>query len=142
MASGTSARGYVARNVYGFGDFGNGWRNRMTERHCRYCSGKVNTLKSGRPPDYCSVGCRRAAEYEVRRASRRLERLEDERDRLERQTAEYTLQDAAVTDWQRQRHRADARMVAEQVDRMRRRMRDLLDDDIGPAAPPLSGDSA
>ena len=101
----------------------------MTDRHCRYCSGELRVSKRGRPPNYCSVGCRRAAEYEVRRMSRRLERLEDEHDRLERRTAEYTLRDAGASDWQLQRHQSDAHVVDLQIARARQRMRDLLDDD-------------
>ena len=41
----------------------------------------------GRPAAYCSPGCRRAAEYELRRLQRRLERLEDERERWRRAVA-------------------------------------------------------
>jgi hypothetical protein len=32
----------------------------------------------GRPPSYCPTGCRRAAEYELRRLQRRLQVLEDQ----------------------------------------------------------------
>ncbi|MGH8645222.1 MAG: hypothetical protein ACREX4_12455 [Gammaproteobacteria bacterium] len=32
--------------------------------------------KAGRPSEYCSTGCRRAAEFEIRRVNRRLESLE------------------------------------------------------------------
>jgi hypothetical protein len=38
----------------------------------------------------------------VRRTGRRVEPLEDERDSLERLTAEYALPNAAVRDWQRE----------------------------------------
>ena len=34
---------------------------------------------TGRPAAYCGDACRRAAEFEIRRASARLERLEDQR---------------------------------------------------------------
>ncbi len=42
---------------------------------------------TGRPPVYCGPGCRRAVEYEVRRITRRLERDEDELQRLDRRLA-------------------------------------------------------
>jgi hypothetical protein len=101
----------------------------VTERRCRYCSSELEVRETGRPPDYCSVGCRRAAEYEIRRISRRLERLEDEADRLQRRTAEYSLRDAGVSDWQLRRHQSEAQTVDLQVARARQLMRDLLDDD-------------
>ena len=79
--------------------------------------------------DYCSVGCRRAAEYEIRRVSRRLEELEGVAHRFEQATAEYTLPNAGVSDWQRQQHESRVRTVDVQIARARERMRDLLDDE-------------
>ena len=47
----------------------------------------------GRPARYCSTGCRRAAEHEVRRANGHLARLESERDAL---LAERAAMEAGV----------------------------------------------
>jgi hypothetical protein len=48
---------------------------------CPKCNTPLPSYQGrGRPPSYCSVGCRRAAEFELRRINNRLERLEDELD--------------------------------------------------------------
>ena len=101
----------------------------MTNRHCRYCSRDLHEARNGRPRDYCSVGCRRAAEYEIRRISRRLEELEGLAHRLELWTAEYALPNAGIHDWQRQKHASQVQTVSLQIARARERMRELLDDD-------------
>lgn len=49
----------------------------MTEKLCLKCGGKLKRPATGRPPKFCSTGCRRAAEYELRRLQRRLEALEE-----------------------------------------------------------------
>ncbi len=49
----------------------------MTAR-CLKCGADIEGSGSGRPPIYCSTGCRRAAEHEVRRINRVLENLEHE----------------------------------------------------------------
>lgn len=51
---------------------------------------------AGRPPVYCGVGCRRAVEYEVRRLSRRLERLEDDLLALDRRLGGWLTKDQAA----------------------------------------------
>jgi hypothetical protein len=43
---------------------------------CIRCAAPVTKPATGRPPTYCSTTCRRAAEFELRRCERRLERLE------------------------------------------------------------------
>mgnify|MGYP003395817358 CR=1 FL=1 len=44
---------------------------------CIKCGKAIEgTAATGRPLTYCSVGCRRAAEHEVRRLNSRLEKLE------------------------------------------------------------------
>lgn len=48
------------------------------------CGRPRTAPKTGRPPTYCGDGCRRAAEYELRRIQRHLERLEAERRELQR----------------------------------------------------------
>ena len=45
---------------------------------CRKCGDPVEqTGGRGRPRSYCSVGCRRAAEREIRRADRAIQQMED-----------------------------------------------------------------
>lgn len=55
---------------------------------CVKCRRALEQTGTGRPKAYCGEGCRRAAEHEVRRISRRLERLEDERRVLAHTTRE------------------------------------------------------
>jgi hypothetical protein len=43
---------------------------------CVKCGTELSVPETGRPPRYCSKGCRRAAEYEIRRLQRHLEDLE------------------------------------------------------------------
>lgn len=45
---------------------------------CVKCGAELSAPPTGRPPTYCSTGCRRATEYELRRLQRRLERLEED----------------------------------------------------------------
>lgn len=71
----------------------------------------------GRPPSYCSVGCRRAAEYELRRLDGAIER--EERQLRFYRSSEFTGS-------------ARAERVAEceaELARLETRMRVLLDDD-------------
>lgn len=97
---------------------------------CRYCGHSVKSGGRGRPPLYCSVGCRRASEYEIRRLSRRLERLEDMQDALGRESALLEAEYAAgeTTTWHIERQRRQAATLAEQILAHRDRMRSLLDD--------------
>ena len=43
---------------------------------CRRCGAALGSQGRGRPAVYCSPACRRAAEFEVRRLTRRLDALE------------------------------------------------------------------
>lgn len=49
---------------------------------CKKCGNAMEPPETGRPPTYCSKACRRAAEYELTRLNRHIERLESERIRL------------------------------------------------------------
>lgn len=98
----------------------------MAAKQCRYCTLPVTKPRTGRPPDYCSVGCRRAAEYDVRRASRRLESLESRRDDLEMVIATHEVE--SLGDWQIRKHALQAETVDRQIQRYRDRLRLLLDD--------------
>jgi hypothetical protein len=50
----------------------------MARETCLKCSEPLQQPATGRPPVYCSVGCRRATEYELRRLQRHLEAVEGE----------------------------------------------------------------
>ena len=52
----------------------------MAGKLCLKCRAPLTPTAAGRPPSYCSTGCRRAAEYELRRIQRHLERLEAQRE--------------------------------------------------------------
>jgi hypothetical protein len=43
---------------------------------CRVCGATLEPAGIGRPPRYCSITCRRSAEYELKRTNRHLERVE------------------------------------------------------------------
>jgi hypothetical protein len=45
-------------------------------RACLICGAALEQPATGRPPDYCSPACRRAARYERQRLQRRLSNLE------------------------------------------------------------------
>lgn len=62
-----------------------------TSPACRKCGTPLSTPLTGRPPAYCSVGCRRAAEYERKRLQRHLEQLEVQRNHLRQQILEGGL---------------------------------------------------
>ncbi len=53
----------------------------MPEKHrCLKCGREFEPAgTTGRPPSYCSVGCRRAAAYQLQRLQRHLTRLEEQR---------------------------------------------------------------
>ena len=47
--------------------------------NCKMCSRELAAATgAGRPPRYCSVACRRAAEFEIRRLDKRIDGLEDQ----------------------------------------------------------------
>jgi hypothetical protein len=88
---------------------------------CPICgAGIAPKSKTGRPAIYCSVGCRRASEYELRRLQARLIRLEDEAEacRRDRRTGLTHLNGAT-----QQEHAAD---VAREIQRAQGRLRELL----------------
>ena len=49
---------------------------------CLKCGSPLTKSAAGRPSSYCSVACRRAAEYERKRLQKHLERLEIEGEAL------------------------------------------------------------
>ena len=67
----------------------------MEKVACLKCGGPLpERPATGRPPAYCSVACRRAAEFEIRRLNRRLETLETKASALRHG------RDTGIRDWQ------------------------------------------
>jgi hypothetical protein len=85
---------------------------------CVKCGTGLTRPATGRPPRYCSVTCRRAAEFELRRVQRRLESLEREEQEL-RAGRHFWLSGEHM------RERLD--FVRAEIDRLEARMRELFD---------------
>jgi len=102
----------------------------MSTNPCRYCGLPVSKPRTGRPATYCSTGCRRAAEYDIRRLSRRLEFVERKRDELELVVAIEEVESRG--EWQVKRNALMAAALDGQLQRYRDRLRLLLDDERHP----------
>jgi hypothetical protein len=83
----------------------------MTAGACLKCGGELQPPDVGRPPSYCSPACRRAAEFELRRLQRRIERHEDYASNLR-------LQGGG--------ERRQLQRVQQELDRAEERLRELL----------------
>jgi hypothetical protein len=89
---------------------------------CKKCGAELTRPQTGRPPDYCSKGCRRAAQHEVQRLQRHLEDLE------RRETgARRELGPAARLGGSAEFRRAEHRWFLGELDRLEKRLRQLLD---------------
>jgi hypothetical protein len=87
---------------------------------CVKCGAELEVPETGRRPRYCSKGCRRAVEYELRRLQRSLEDLEG-RERWYRHDADgFGTGSKAHTRQQLEWHRAE-------IERVERRIRELLE---------------
>lgn len=97
----------------------------MTEKmpqSCRFCGAEVPQRSGrGRPAIYCRVGHRRAAEHEIARQGRRIERLQTLLDSAEREVA---VSEPYVQD----RPRRELEVITRQVQRAIERLVTLLDD--------------
>jgi len=98
----------------------------MATSACRVCGLATPKPLTGRPRVYCSTGSRRAAEYDIRRLSRRLESVERKRDDLELAIA--IQEHESRGEWHAQRNAAMAAALDGQLERFRERLRLLLDD--------------
>jgi len=49
----------------------------MSAKTCRSCGAPVTQPSTGRPRTYCSTGCRRLAEHDIRRANGAITALEN-----------------------------------------------------------------
>lgn len=88
---------------------------------CLKCSAPLPPRFGGRPADYCSTVCRRAAEFEVRRINRRLERLEEKRSGLRVDLAAGQYGPVA-----RQHSTRRLAAVDQEIERAEARLRELL----------------
>lgn len=87
---------------------------------CRKCRGPLpEGSEIGRPASYCSLGCRRAAEFELRRIQTRLQRLEDEEQRCRLDRTGLSFLDGTTP----AQHAAD---LAQEIERAEVRLRELL----------------
>ena len=89
---------------------------------CRKCGTPLAKPATGRPPRYCSTGCRRAAEYEIRRLNRHLERLESDRETLANYRTRYR-------DLLGRTHRQQVADTVQAIAGAEARLKKLLDDD-------------
>lgn len=67
-------------------------------RACIKCGTDLPPHGKGRPPTYCSQGCRRSTEYELRRIQRHLEALEREAQWLKWQPPDVHTNNGRVRD--------------------------------------------
>ena len=90
----------------------------MTPGTCRKCRRALPvSAATGRPRRFCSTGCRRAAEYELRRLQRQLEEVEEQ--------ARWCR-----LGWHGRTESQASKYLAEQ-ERLEARLRELLDDADG-----------
>ena len=83
---------------------------------CKACKAAITLPKTGRPPPYCSVGCRRTSQHEIRRVNKTISRLEE--------SAGYYRFDGRVV---LPDDAAQADFIAAELVKARARLRELLD---------------
>jgi hypothetical protein len=102
----------------------------MDDLTCRQCGTALTKPPTGRPPRWCSVGCRRAAEYEIRRISRHLEQLEERVLRMpDVDQMQVGFKRKPVLDGFGRTTTQQKAFVREQIATLEARLRVLLDDD-------------
>ena len=89
---------------------------------CKQCGASMERPRTGRPPRYCSTLCRRATEYELRRAQQLLARAE---------RAEQDARRDAVFGANPQHQARIAAWWAAEVDRLGEQLLELLEFDDG-----------
>ncbi len=95
----------------------------MVEKVCKSCGLSLPVNKAGRPSEYCSTGCRRAAEFEIRRVNRRLESLETSLSSMR-----INPRDALTDMIEGRTHAERVAAVQAELDLLKARFRVLLDD--------------
>ena len=93
----------------------------MSKIVCKKCGIALQAKAAGRPPDYCSVGCRRAVEFEKRRISGHLERLETELILLE------SAQDIGIKDTYGRTHNEQITDRRTAITKLEARLAELLE---------------
>ena len=93
---------------------------------CAKCGKAMSKPSTGRPPRWCSTGCRRSAEREIRRLDRRLESLETQR--VDLKSDRSGLRDMGGRSPEQQ-----VAANAEAIEEAEARLKRLLDDDVEPA---------
>ncbi len=92
---------------------------------CPKCSKEFEFTEGGRgrPPTYCGDTCRRLAEFEIRRVSRELDRLEERRIRLR----DDVLADSYLKDFHGRAASRQYEHCALLIEEQENRLRALLD---------------
>lgn len=88
---------------------------------CLMCGSQLEQPPSGRPKRYCDSACRRAGEYEMRRAQSLLLTAErnEQRARARAATAKFSYGDASG-------ERSEVRWWSKEATRLQHRLRELL----------------
>ena len=93
----------------------------MEKVGCVKCGRAVEQPPTGRSRNYCSTGCRRTAEFEIRRLVRRIERLETNLESLR------GVRDDGIPDGYGHSPQKRRGLMAEGIKAAEKRLRDLLD---------------
>jgi len=105
----------------------------MTSPTCCRCGTPLQVPQTGRPPIYCGNGCRRAAEHEIRRLVRHLERYEhdaaDSRLRIAAIRARYPDERPDFVEGQVREPQAQLDALQAEIARAEERMTALLDEE-------------
>ncbi len=88
---------------------------------CLKCGKPLTKPATGRPPSYCSRGCRRSAEHEIRRINRYIERLEIEGEGLRNSRNK-------LGDWLGRSHRQQVNDNRKALAEKETRLRELLEE--------------
>jgi hypothetical protein len=91
-----------------------------TITRCLICERPLTRPVVGRPPRYCGVACRKAAELWLRRLQRRLQALEDRASDVRLEIA------TAVSEGQEAHYQRELDALADEIELMQARLRELL----------------
>lgn len=91
---------------------------------CGICRKPLRAGGTGRPPKFCGTGCKRAAEFAIRRLTHRLQTVEA--------LASEARLDGALDRVDRGRAAEQEKACLEELERLQTRLVKLLDDGEGP----------
>jgi hypothetical protein len=102
-------------------------KEHLKDGRCRNCGGQLpaSAGRRGRPLTFCSEGCRRASEFEIRRINNRLGSLED---RLSECRLPSTFGGSTMD---------DPKLLEKEIQLQRRRLLELLSEETAPPARPV-----